>query len=834
MDPSPSLVGRPESLNRSLSLADLDPYASAADPADVPQVQLRLGPATPFTKAFGAHDRASRFGQPPPLPVAASPPPLIDICGPTPPRPPPFSSSNVRRPSPLKFSFFDDSFDSGEITPSTAPFANLSPPPTVRRLSPSTTSCDNKETENEPAPPVQVKPAQRRWSAMTRLQEERRKAATLAPVQDCSPIREGDSSMILSTALLGADDLSLLADEGGSFLFRQQDVTLDSFAVPQTASADNSTHDGELSETSGGMSVLLHGLGESMIDHARLPTSSSYPSPPSILPSDLTSSTRTITGPSSPATRARQVSATLNAESSFFALSPEQHASGDDVSFLNASTASFAEYRDSPVKPRVASLQVERWLGGDDDEARTPRPGDGGGRVADTSASSGSGSGTAEGPSQDSFDLTRWGTAELGTGILDQSPPTAMLKPESTKTLELSLQSPIQPTKVDRPRLDSSTSTLACSTRTVTELGSFFDGGVSSSALSPVASSAAAVVEPVVVAEGDLLGIGNVGPSPQRLSAPTSAAAIRPPPSSVKETGAERLKRRLDELRAQKKAGPSANDSARSSAVASSSATPCRPVAPKAPSTSTAPVPRLARPRPSMLPGPTAASSTSSGPARTLSSSLSEPPKTPGERKDSTAVKLERLRSERKQRELARATPGPSSSSSGMVRSSSATLAGKPGMRAPATVTASSAGLASRRSMADLSGAASSSTSAKATSTGGGLVRSRSLVAPSSRPLLAATAAAPASRASGTAASTAPRKSLAPRSSLLPPASSSSGTAHRRLSTAPKLESTSAPQRARVPLGATQPAAQGEPSSSSSGARFKPRVSRIGTAPVRR
>ncbi|GAA5905948.1 hypothetical protein JCM8208_003383 [Rhodotorula glutinis] len=795
---------------------------------------LRPGPATPFTKAFGAHDRSSRFDQPPPLPVAASPPPLIDICGPTPPRPLPTSSSNVRRPSPLKFSFFDDSLDSGEVTPSTAPFANLSPPPTIRRLSPPTKTRASEETENEPAPPVQVKPAQRRWSAITRLQEERRKTATLAPVQDCSPIREGDSSMILSTALLGADDLSLLADEGGSFLFRQQDVTLDSFAVPQTASTDDSPQDVEFSETSGGMSVLLHGLGESMIDHARLPTSSSYPSPPTILPSDLTSSTRTIVASSSPAPRARQVSAALNAESSFFALGLEQHSSGGDVSFLNASTASFVEYRDSPVKPRVASPQVERWLVDDGDEARTPRPG--GGRLADTSTSSGSASGTAEGPSQDSFDLTRWGTAELGTGILDQSPPTAMLKPESTKTLELSLQSPIQPTKVDRPSLDSSTSTLACSTRTVTELGSFFDGAVTSSAFSPVAS-AGAPVEPVAVAEGDLLGIGNVGPSPPRPSAATSAAAARPPSSSVKETGAERLKRRLEELRAQKKAGPSSVDSASSS---SSSATPRRPAV-RAPSTATAPAPRLARPRPSMLPAPSTASSTSSGsgPVRTVSSSLSEPPKTPGERKDSTAAKLERLRSERKQRELARATPGPSSSSSfstGMVRSSSATLVGKPSMRAPATITASGAGLASRRSMADLSGAASSSTSAKATSTGGGLVRSRSLVAPSSRPLLAGATATSASRAPVVAASTAPRKSLAPRSSLLPPPSSSSNTAHRRLSMAPKLEPASAPaQRVRVPLGATQPAAQGALSSaSSSGARVKPRVSRIGAAPVRR
>ncbi|GAA5841418.1 hypothetical protein JCM9279_000645 [Rhodotorula babjevae] len=832
MEPSPSTPLGHSSLNRSSSLADLDPYGPADKPSPLPETQPRPGPATPFTKAFGAHDRTSRFDQAPPLPVAASPPPLIDICGPTPPRPLPTSSSNVRRPSPLKFSFFDDSFDSGEVTPS-APFANLSPPPTVRRLSPPTKSRSTEDTENEPAPLAKVKPAQRRWSAITRLQEERRKSATLAPVQDCSPIREGDSSMILSTALLGADDLSLLADEGGSFLYRQQDVTLDSFAMPRGASVDDSAQGAEVSETSGGMSVLLHGLGESMIDHARLPTSDSFPSPPSILPSDLTSSTRTIVASRSPAPRARQASVALNAESSFFALGPGQHSSRDDVSFLNASTASFAEYRDSPVKPRVASLSVERWLDGDEDEARTPRPG--GGRTADTSASSGSASGTAEGPSQDSFDLTRWGTAELGTGILDQSPPTAMLKPESTKTLELSLQSPIQPTKVDRPALDSSTSTLACSTRTVTELASFFGGATSPSFFSPTASTATATAEPVIVAEGDLLGIGNVGPSPPRPTTATSAPAARAPASSVKETGAERLKRRLEELRAQKKAGPCAVDSASSSAAASSTATPSRRPA----STSTAAAPRLARPRPSMLPAPSTATSTSSGPVRSLSNSLSEPPKTPGERKDSTAAKLERLRSERKQRELARATPGPPPTSSGMVRSSSATLVGKPSMRAPGTASAApSAGLASRRSIADLSGAASSAPG-KATTTGGGLVRSRSLVAPSSRPLL--TAVAPASRAhtpAAATASTAPRRSLAPRSSLLPPTSSSTSTAQRRLSMAPKPEPTSmTAQRLRVPLGATQPAAQGALSSSSAGAagaKVKLRVSRIGTAAVRR
>lgn len=218
MDPPPSTALGHSSLNRTSSLADLDPYATADEseapsepqvrPASYsaavpraaltllarppPLLQPRPGPATPFTKAFGAHDRTSRFDQPPPLPVAASPPPLIDICGPTPPRPLPTSSSNVRRPSPLKFSFFDDSFDSGEVTPS-APFANLSPPPTVRRLSTPTKPRASEETEDEPAPSVKAKPAQRRWSAITRLQEERRKAATLAPVQDCSPIREGAS-----------------------------------------------------------------------------------------------------------------------------------------------------------------------------------------------------------------------------------------------------------------------------------------------------------------------------------------------------------------------------------------------------------------------------------------------------------------------------------------------------------------------------------------------------------------------------------------------------------------------------------------------------------------
>lgn len=237
--------------------------------------------------------------------------------------------------------------------------------------------------------------------------------------------------MILSPVNLGADDLSLIADEGGSFLLRQQDATLDSFALSQSTEADDSAQKddqdrSDASEPSGGMSVLLRGLGESTIGQARFPSSSSSWAPSfvrTILPSDLTSSTRTIkASSSSPAPRARQPS--FDPELSFLSYAADEpsHGGGSvDVSLLNASTASFASYRASPAKPRVVSLEAERWSPAEAEEdpgrdtARTPRPRGGAGRVSDTSASSGSG--TEEGPSRDSFDLTRWRTAELGTGM---------------------------------------------------------------------------------------------------------------------------------------------------------------------------------------------------------------------------------------------------------------------------------------------------------------------------------------------------------------------------------------------------------------------------------
>ncbi|GAA6049471.1 hypothetical protein JCM3770_007355 [Rhodotorula araucariae] len=836
------------SLNSVTSLADLDPYG-AADVSLGPKDHqpASCDPDTPFTRALRVYDPPRDI---PPLPFIASaasdPPPLIDISGPSPPRAHPVPAAHpasafsaVHRPHPLQFSIFDDSFDagepeSGETTPSEpAPFANPSPPPTVRRLLPTPSVRESEETENHPVASAQARPAQRRWSAISRLQEERRKASTLSPIRDSSPIKEGDSSMVLSPVHLGAGDLSLIVDEAGSFLYQQHDATFDSFALSQNDAADDSAQKDEpsdASETSDGMSVLLRGLGESTIERAHFPTSAWVPSLPSILPPSLTDSTRTIT-PSSPRLFAPRPS--LDAEPSFFAADEPARA---DMSLLNASTASFADYRDSPIKPRVVSQQAERWPEPELDDGRTPRPPARTGRVSDASISSGSA--TEEGPSGTSFDFTRWKPAELGTGILNQSPPTAALRAESTRTLQLGLQSPIQPTRADVPAVmpNSPVSDLACSIRTVLSLDSPFRHHVPSP-FSPVAAPPCRPVEPVAVAEGDLLGLGDLAPSPPRRIASPSPSVLLPaaktspePPTPAarpaKETGAERLKRRTEELRAQKKATAPAmtSETAKaksaapfSSASSSGSATPRGRMSLRPPSAAAAPATtagRISRPRPSALPALAGKASTPP-----LEAAQPEPPKTPGERKDSTAARLERLRLERKQRELARSGAAPSApaptekTATGLRRMSSVVAHAKPPVRAPATADgAPRTSLATRKSAADLRGIASGgAASSKPSATG--LTRSRSLVAPASRPLSAGVPVAAAVRPAAS-----PRKSAMPHASLVPPAAGGL----KRASTAPKLEFASmAAPRSRVPLGLAQPATAGS-------GIVKPRTSRIG------
>ncbi|GJN87992.1 hypothetical protein Rhopal_000947-T1 [Rhodotorula paludigena] len=604
-------------------------------------------------------------------------------------------------PDPLKFAIFDDSADLEDSPPETpVPFANLSPPPTVKRLSPVSQAPEGKENVAGP-----IRPAGRRWSAITRIREDKRRLKSLSPVKDASPFKEGDSSMILSPQQLGAADVSLIADEGGSFLFNEHDLTLDAAALP-TIDEPAEEASGETSEHSGGLSILLHGLGESTIDRARMPSSLSMPTL-SILPPSLTRSPFSASlGPTASAPFADH-------EASFV----EDNSVAGEVSLLNCSTASFKDYRDSPVKPRVVSIQAERWSEGGSDDAKTPRAPRRMGRISDVSEEGGSGSSSEvdEGATGHTFDLTRWVTAELGTGMyaallppkaggtadpgllssLNQSPPTAAIQPESTKTLELALQSPIQPTKVSPSPPYSPASLLASSTRTVVSgLGSPIT--LDAPSVHPD-TAASAPAQPVFVAEGDLLGLGDLAP-PVAEPAPAPTASRPDPPSRattgsfatpMRETGAERLKRRLEELRAQKKqaggAPTSAQQAPSTSASSSTAATPRRRLSIKPPGASRpieaaaapATTARLPRLRPSTLPPPTAQKpATPPPPARTTT----EVPKTPGERKESTAARLERLREERRQREQARtAGPPAAPASSSSLRPSAESVGGTDG-----------------------------------------------------------------------------------------------------------------------------------------------------------
>lgn len=206
--------------------------------------------------------------------------------------------------------------------------------------------------------------------------------------------------MFLSPQHLGAADMSLIADEGGSFLLHEADeTTLDKSTMSDICE--------ESEEASEGMSTLLRGLGQSTIGSARFPSSRSTPALSTIF-SASQSPPLLSRSPGAPQPPASVI------EPSFALDDP----SPADATFLNSSTASFKEYRDSPVKPRVVSIQAEHWIAEEDeleDDGKTPRPPVR--KFGRNSGASDTSSGTEEGPSSSSFEFTRWQTGEIGTGM---------------------------------------------------------------------------------------------------------------------------------------------------------------------------------------------------------------------------------------------------------------------------------------------------------------------------------------------------------------------------------------------------------------------------------
>ncbi|GAA5884940.1 hypothetical protein JCM6882_007160 [Rhodosporidiobolus microsporus] len=964
----------------SLNLDGLDPLTSPSRDADgLLADESFFAPPTPFGTSLRPSSSATFDAEAPSFPSAAQPESslLIDFA-PTPRSSSstkplrlssstrkslavPSASSSVRKPSPLKFSFFEDSFDestAGGALP--APLAFSGSSSALHRV--------EEDTENVPS---LGRAKGKKWGAMSRMREEksRRRSRSLSPVKDWSPVKEGNSSMAISAHHLEAGDLSLIADEGGSFLLNggnSGDVTLE--ALPQIG---EEPEDDAAGEGSGGMSQLLRGLGESTIARpnarrplSKMPTSQSVPALSSILPPNLIASSRpplsrslsrsvslaaaglppvpplnaevepphnltpepSLLQPNTSALAGEEslLAATAEpsflvpgfrsaslAEPSFFAFDTTR-ALGEDLdgdtggagemSFLNASTASFKEYRDSPVKPRVVSIQAERW----DEEGtagKTPRPMGRMGRVSD--ASSSGGSGADDGTSGSSFDFAGCKTGDFST-LFHQLPPAAALKPESTATLLIGLQSPIRPTAASifassssstatASPLESQRDLLACSTRTIVpEAESPLEtptpsSPVHASLFSPLPTSAPAASTAFAVPEGDLLGIGNVAPSPPR------ASAVEPAQAQKAQSGADRLKRRLEELRAQKQKGEEATvpastatttprqrrttppsregdevdtPAARHPFAESRPSTVVKPQKTLKPSRSSialaggagaskpAPLGRLARPRGSTLPTSSSTSSLASvassarprtpPPARS-SSAQPEGSKTPGERKESTRARLERLREERKEREAGRmGAPSPEKKS---VAPAAAGLVRRKSIAAPGLGAASSARTGARQSLAPPTRAAPGAGVAGAAKPASGLARP-SLVRPSSTTTSSSSSAAP-TRASArpSLAPAAGRPSLARPSSIA--ASSSSAALKRPSAAAPpptKLQfSSMPPPRARAPLKGIQPpsstagAATGASGSSSSWAKaassaagalpkptLKPRASMIG------
>lgn len=321
---------------------------------------------------------------------------------------------------------------------------------------------------------------------------------------------------------------------------------------------------------------------------------------------------------------------------------------------------------------------------------------------------------------------------------------------------------------------------------------------------------------------------------------------MTPARASTNETGAERLKRRMDELRAQKKGVAGAGVPVQPVKTSVAAATPARRLSLRPPVTEAPRPAQPSRPRLSTLPSATSARSR----LVATSGAATDPPKTPGERKETTAARLDRLRSERKERQEARAK-SPEKPAQGLKRTSS--------LVAPAKASFGSAPLA-RKSVADLRTArvAAPSTSAAVeppprrlstlpapsrpigrpslapAPSRPSLAPSRPSLAPCrpspapSRPSLAPSTsktsfASLASSTSSTAsnvtvtARTSPRKSAVARPSLQP------GT------TGLKRPSLAKPTFSTVPLPrARQPLAQTQPGVGASVPPLKPRVSRIG------
>ncbi|GAA5924823.1 uncharacterized protein JCM15063_005743 [Sporobolomyces koalae] len=591
---------------------------------------------------------------------------------------------------------------------------------------------DDRENESPSRRCVKGK----RWSVMSKIREEQsaNRRPSLSPVKEAinasSPFssREGDSIVQIS-----AVDLSLIQDEAGSFLLQDDDESVmisQQFDRPYVAatSPGNLSQIGEeeeeeelerqeprrLADEDASEPDISVGLSTMFLNHRRtddvsllasqsrfvqaqptegftfnqstlprhfdphqahvatstLPRSSSSILPPELVsPVKLRNSAtnarpRPLSAPGNPFIRVDPIpksASCITQDQSRFDLPlprPEDH---DEHSFLNKSSQSFINECKTPRPARVRQARSSDSIDVSITSNKACHSSDPTGlerSIADLDTSE---IGFTQLLGQDARGADR--TSDTSTAILNQLPPNAVMAPETTRTIELCLQAPLEP---DRSETD-----LSSSTRTITDSRGSQDE-----------VDLMGMEEPSLLYQNQTLAFsGDLTIENQSILLAGSSAGNR-------ETGAERLKRRMAELRA-------AQQNSLYSIPATPTAKPARPrfvsLLDQTPQVSAQPqlAPRstVRRPvhatsnvgtlialetpsssrmsstmvTPSARPGSTTTrriqrSSLAPAPsplhlAAPSRPTQAEPPKTPGERKESTRARLERMRVERKVRE---------------------------------------------------------------------------------------------------------------------------------------------------------------------------------------
>ncbi|GAA5870936.1 hypothetical protein JCM16303_001636 [Sporobolomyces ruberrimus] len=678
--------------------------------------------------------------------------------------PPSFNTNDLSiLPSRLDTLREEESCDEGGLVS----FIRDSPPPSLRRRQ---SQGKEKENTSTSSPTRRVSGGGKKWAVMNRLKEDRqrRRSRSLSPVKEAGNVASPynfSAREVDSIAQIGNVDLSLIQDEGGSFLLADDDSTVgQSFENERHQIPARSPIAGDLSqigeeeeeeddeaipaqkEVDEGLSVGLStmflnrqtgtydvslindqsrfpgpfaggGAGRTF-DQSTLPrhfqpppssfSTKSFPAqnppPPvvvkstSILPPELVSPVKLRSNlsrpsplstssssskkpfqnplptpaPSPPSSRHHQSTNPQN-QSNFLSLPLP----AEDYSFLKKSSQSFIKECKSPRKPRSSETGSEA-------------------SESDSSGSQGEG-GFGKGVGE----MTEFGftqmlmrggqSGDMSTAILNQQPPTAVLNPESTRTIELCLQRPLSPDRsnADDEDEDEDGEDLSSSTRTVKPSNPNRTVGEEIDLMG--------MEEPSMLYQNQTVAFsGDITIENQSIVLQTREGQAKGE-GKQQETGAERLKRRMAKLRAAQSLHSIPATPVSRSSTASKANSRFVSLLDQTPQVSHV-VPRSAVRRPITTPSltrsnsgnivaagragggapvgtllsidtPSVSRSTNlATPARSTTSRLlprpslvtphsrsavsqTAPGSTPGERKESTRARLERMRSERKQRE---------------------------------------------------------------------------------------------------------------------------------------------------------------------------------------